>query len=67
MPQGFNPDTFQPLYDGVKTPGACNNDILISQSTNGGKTFTGATTDVRALPATRGRRARRPVLAVGRV
>ena len=42
VPQGFNPDTFQPLYDGVKTPGACNNDILISQSTNGGTTFTGA-------------------------
>ena len=36
MPQGFNPDTFQPLYDGVKTPGACNNDIVISRSTNGG-------------------------------
>ena len=36
-------------------------------STNGGKAFTGATTDVRALPATRRRRARRPVLAVGGV
>ena len=36
VPQGFNPDTFQPLYDGVKTPGACNNDIVISRSTNGG-------------------------------
>ena len=57
VPQGFNPDTSQPLYDGVKTAGACNNDILISQSTNGGKAFTGATTDVRALPATRGGRA----------
>jgi hypothetical protein len=57
VPQGFNPDTFQPLYDGVKTPGACNNDILVSRSTNGGKAFTGGTTDVRALPATRGGRA----------
>ena len=53
VPQGYNPDTFLPLYDGVKTPGACNNDIVISRSTNAGATFTGATTNVRALPATR--------------
>jgi hypothetical protein len=53
VPQGFNPDTFQALYDGVKTPGACNNDIVISRSTNAGATFTGGTTNVRALPATR--------------
>ena len=53
VPQGYNPDTFQPLYDGVKTPGACNNDIVISRSTNAGATFTGGTQDVRALPATR--------------
>jgi hypothetical protein len=53
VPQGYNPDTFQPLYDGVKTPGACNNDIVISRSTNAGATFTGGTTNVRALPATR--------------
>ena len=68
VPQGYNPDTFQALYTGVKTPGACNNDILISRSTNGGRSFTGGSTDVRTLPAgTRGRRARRPVLAVGRL
>jgi hypothetical protein len=53
VPQGYNPDTFQPLYDGVKTPGACNNDIVISRSTDGGTTFTGGTTDVRSLPATK--------------
>jgi hypothetical protein len=53
LPQGYNPDTFQPLYDGVKTPGACNNDIVVSRSTNAGATFTGGTTNVRALPATR--------------
>ena len=53
VPQGYNPDTFQPLYDGVKTPGACNNDIVISRSTNGGASFTGGTTNVRTLPATR--------------
>ncbi|MEO8687627.1 MAG: exo-alpha-sialidase [Solirubrobacteraceae bacterium] len=53
VPQGYNPDTFQALYDGVKTPGACNNDIVISRSTNGGATFTGGTTNVRSLPATK--------------
>jgi hypothetical protein len=53
VPQGFNPDTFQPLYDGVKTPGACNNDIVISRSTNAGQTFTGGSANVRQLPATR--------------
>jgi hypothetical protein len=54
IPQGYNPDTFQPLYTGVKTPGACNNDILISRSTNAGRSFTGGSTDVRNLPAVRG-------------
>jgi hypothetical protein len=53
VPQGYNPDTFQPLYTGVKTAGACNNDILISRSTNGGTSFTGGSNDVRTLPATR--------------
>lgn len=53
-PQGLNPDTFQPLYKGVKTKGACNNDVLLSRSTDGGKTFTGKTTNVRVLPSVRG-------------
>jgi hypothetical protein len=53
VPQGYNPDTFQPLYTGVKTPGACNNDILISRSTNGGRSFTGGSADVRTLPPAR--------------
>jgi hypothetical protein len=34
-------------YTGVKTPGACNNDILISVSEDGGATFTGTTADPR--------------------
>src|SRR5207249_6701675 len=34
---------------GVKTPGACNDDILLSVSNDGGQTFTGTTTDPRAL------------------
>ncbi len=37
------------LYTGVKTPGACNNDILSSVSDDGGTAFTGTTTDPRKL------------------
>jgi hypothetical protein len=54
VPRGYNPDTLQPLYDGVKQAGACNNDILVSRSTNGGGSFTGGSTNVRQLPAVRG-------------
>jgi hypothetical protein len=53
VPAGYNPATLLPLYTGVKTPGACNNDIVVSRSTNRGGTFTGGTTDVRRLPAAR--------------
>ena len=53
VPTGFNDETFLPLYDGVKTAGACNNDIVVSRSTNGGRSFTGGTTDVRKLPSAR--------------
>ena len=48
-PAGFSPTTGQNLFTGVKTPGACNNDILVSVSNDGGTTFTGTTTDPRAL------------------
>lgn len=41
-------------YTGVKTAGACNNDILVSVSNNGGGTFTGTTTDPRALTTVTG-------------
>ena len=44
-PAGFNPNTGINLYTGVKTPGACNNKILLSVSKDGGATFTGTTTD----------------------
>ncbi len=37
------------LFTGVKTPGACNNDILLSVSNDGGVNFTGTTTDPRQL------------------
>lgn len=48
VPTGFAADV-QALYTGVKTPGACNNDILVSVSTDAGATFTGTTTDPRQL------------------
>lgn len=35
------------LYKGVKKPGACNNDIVVSVSNNGGTSFTGTSADVR--------------------
>ncbi len=50
VPAGFNPATGNNLYTGVKTPGACNNKILLSVSNDGGATFTGTTIDPRALP-----------------
>lgn len=50
VPTGFNPKTGQDLYTGVKTPGACNNDILVSVSKDKGTTFTGTKTDPRAMP-----------------
>jgi hypothetical protein len=53
VPQGYNADTLLPLYDGVKTAGACNNDVLVSRSTDAGASFTGTTADVRKLPSVR--------------
>jgi hypothetical protein len=50
VPAGFSPATGQNLFTGVKTPGACNNDILVSISNNGGATFTGTTADPRVEP-----------------
>jgi hypothetical protein len=49
VPAGFSATTGINLYTGVKAPGACNNDILVSVSTNGGSSFTGTTTDPRNL------------------
>jgi hypothetical protein len=53
VPAGYDPDTFQALYVGVKVRGACNDDIVVSRSTDGGRTFSGGSTDVRALPSVR--------------
>ena len=48
VPTGFSAIRLN-LYTGVKAPGTCNNDILISVSTDKGNTFTGATQDPRVL------------------
>src|SRR5581483_4629583 len=47
-PRGFAADG-QNLFRGVKAVGACNNDILVSVSSDGGSSFTGTTTDPRSL------------------
>ena len=49
IPDGFSPFSGQDRYVGVKTAGACNNDILVSVSTDGGASFSGATIDPRSL------------------
>jgi hypothetical protein len=46
VPMGVASDE-NPLYAGVKTPGACANKILLSVSRNGGTTFSGAGADPR--------------------
>ena len=48
-PQGLSPTTFLNLYSGVLTK-ACHNQIIESESTDGGRTFSGQTSDPRALP-----------------
>jgi hypothetical protein len=48
-PAGFGPDGNN-AYTGVKVPGACNNKILESISTDGGLTFTGTLADPRTEP-----------------
>lgn len=47
-PTGFAADAVN-TYAGVKD-GGCNNDIVLSVSTNAGSTFAGTTTDPRQLP-----------------
>jgi hypothetical protein len=49
-PTGFA-DTGNPTYDGVKSPGTCNNDIVVSTSSDGGRSFTGTNDNVRTLPS----------------
>jgi hypothetical protein len=47
-PAAFS-DAGNPLYTGVKTAGACNNDILVSVSNDAGASFTGGSADPRTL------------------
>ncbi|MGI8666150.1 MAG: sialidase family protein [Jatrophihabitans sp.] len=49
VPTGFSSIRLT-LYTGVKTLGACNNDIMLSVSNNKGATFTGSTRDPRVMP-----------------
>jgi hypothetical protein len=49
IPTGSDPVSNGGLYDGVKTPGACNNGIVLSTSNDAGASFTGAATDPRDL------------------
>jgi hypothetical protein len=49
-PAGNSTTTGGQLYTGVKTPGACNNKIMLSVSNNAGASFTGSSTDPRLLP-----------------
>jgi len=55
VPEGFSQFGI-PLYDGVKTVGACNNKIVLSVSNNNGTSFTGTTANVRTLPTATGLR-----------
>jgi hypothetical protein len=47
-PTGFADDG-NPTYTGVKTPGACNNKILVKVSRNGGASFAGSTDPRRGV------------------
>jgi hypothetical protein len=49
VPTGFA-SSGNNTYTGVRTVGACNNGIIVSDSRNGGVTFTGQTTDPRKMP-----------------
>jgi hypothetical protein len=58
-PAGFSPATGQNLFTGVKEANGCANKILVSVSTNAGTSFTGTTTDPRALTTVNQRAAQR--------
>jgi hypothetical protein len=49
-PDGLSHTTGGNLYIGTKTPGACNNKIMLSVSNNAGASFTGTSTDAQQLP-----------------
>jgi hypothetical protein len=49
-PAGFSTTTGLNLYTGVGDRNGCNNDIVVSASTDGGASFTGTSTLVEQLP-----------------
>jgi hypothetical protein len=49
VPTGTDPVSAGGLYTGVKTLGACKDDILLSVSSDGGQTFTGTSADPRNM------------------
>jgi hypothetical protein len=52
-PAGLTPSAIN-KYIGVKTPGACNNKILVSVSHDAGATFNGTSIDPRLMPVASG-------------
>jgi hypothetical protein len=50
-PAGFSATTGLNLYEGVGERNGCNNDIVVSVSTDAGASFTGTTTPVVELPS----------------
>ena len=56
-PTGFSATTGLNLYTGVGAHNGCNNDILVSVSTDGGASFTGTSTPVEQLPSVSDERA----------
>jgi hypothetical protein len=51
VPAGFSADTGLNLFTGVGEVNGCNNDIVVSVSTDAGASFTGTTTPVWELPS----------------
>jgi hypothetical protein len=49
-PTGLSSTTGANLFTGVRSPGACNNGIIVSESKDGGATFNGRSTDPRNMP-----------------
>ncbi|HEX8134766.1 MAG TPA: sialidase family protein, partial [Actinomycetes bacterium] len=58
-PVGFSATTGLNLYEGVGATNGCNNDILVSVSTDAGASFTGSSTPVERLPSVSDERAGR--------
>jgi hypothetical protein len=51
VPDGFSATTGLPLYQGVGVVDGCNNDIVVSVSSDGGASFSGTSAPVSSLPS----------------